>query len=189
VTEESGIAVRDLLPAEIGRIEHTMQSELAKESKSGSTSLPAFAWRIAGTEATTAMKEALDGDVFSLLARGWSVARELAQYRDQTKYPPGQKTIVYLGEHSLNTEVHPVLTLFVGPMQCKALRFTLELKATFRSAALLIQDAHITGLAAGDCFASAQLKYNDIALHDELTSKHLVLPGRLQFKSPGISIQ
>ena len=181
--EESGVAVRDLLPDSFTRLERTIQDKVI-ESNGGSPSIPGFAWDFATSETATAIRGTLDCDVFELLARGWCFARELSKFHDQTKYPPGTKSIVYLGEHALTTEIHPVLTLLIGPIASRPLRFTVELKANFRSAALLITDACITGLDSGDCFVSARLKYGEVTLHDEVRSKHVGLPGRIRFKTP-----
>ena len=78
--------------------------------------------------------------------------------------------------------------MYIGPIECRPLRFTVEVKANFDSAALVIQKAAIIGIAAGECFVSAQLKYADLALHDEIKSKRVPIPGRKNFEPPGFAI-
>ena len=188
MNEGSGLTVRELLPEQFDHMERTMQDALGKDSGSTGPGLPEFAWHIASSEATTAMRDSVDGDVFSLLARGWCFARELQKYRDRASFPPDERMVVFVGEHALATEMHPLLTVSVGSVDFRPIRFTLVLTANFRSAALLIQDARITGVRAGDCFVSAQLKYGDINLHNPLASRHVDFPGEIQFKPPGLPI-
>lgn len=175
-----------LLPKTLNRFDHIIESEIAKDAKA---SFPGFAWKMIGTEADDAVRRKLDDtDVFEILTKAWCSARELHKYADRTKHPPREKSVVFLGEHSLTVNIHPDIVIKVGPTQFPPLHFTLELKANVRSAALTIQDGHIKSLGAGDCFATAQLKYGDVNLHDELESKHLFLPGKLEFRKPGLSI-
>jgi hypothetical protein len=188
VPKESGVTVRELLPQALAGVEQTMLNGLAQDSPSGNPSLPGFARQIAASEATAVIQKSLDCDVFSLLARGWGLARELKSYTDRSRYPPGTTSVVYLGEHSVTTEVHPVLTLVIGSIECRPLRFTVVLKGHFRSAALVIRDGCITGLDSGDCSVSAQLKYGEVPLHKEAESRHVILPGHLVFSPPGVII-
>ncbi|MEO8748265.1 MAG: hypothetical protein ABI379_11515 [Rhodanobacter sp.] len=183
MTEENGVTVSELLPDSFSRLAQTMQDKVSKDD-GGSVSMPGFAWNFAASETTTEIRNALDCDVFALVARGWCFASELSKYKDEAKYPAGTKSVVYLGEHALTTEVHPVLALSIGPIRCRPIRFTVELKANFLTAALLIVNGSIVGLDSGDCFVSAQLKYGEISLHDEVKSRHVPLPGRITFKSP-----
>lgn len=180
MTEEYGVAVRDLLPTAFNDLAGSIQNGLAHDDDSR-PSIPGFAWNIAASETATAIRDSLDCDVFELVARGWCFANEMRKYKDK---PPGTTSIVYLGVHAVTTDVHPVLTLSILGIPCRPIRFTVELKANFETAAVLITDASIVGMDAGDCFVSAQLKYGNIGLHDAVKSRHLTLPGRIRFKTP-----
>jgi hypothetical protein len=183
----TGISIRSLLPESLSGIEQALKTEVEREAQ-GRAGIPSFAWKIAGREAAQALHDALSTDAVGLLARGWCFARELHQYKDRAKYPPAQKNLVFLGEHKVATEVHPIVTLIIASVRSKPIRFTLELTALFRVAALVIQDAHIVGVDSGDCSATAQLKYGEIKLHEELKSRQITLPGKLRFESPGLAI-
>ena len=186
MTERIVVAVRDLLPADLNRMDQVIETELGKEHGAG---FPGFVWKLIGSEANDALRATLSSDMFELLAKGWCVARELHKYSDRAKHPPGERSIVFLGEHTLTSSVYPVIIVTVGPTQYPPLRLTLELKATFRTAALTIQDGHIRALSAGDCAVSAQLKYGELKLHDELKSRDVTLPGKLEFEAPGLALQ
>jgi hypothetical protein len=186
MTEGIIVTVQDLLPANLKGMDEVIETALGKE---GNVGFPGFAWKVIGSEANDALRGTLNGDEFELLARGWCAARELHKYTDRVEHPLGERSVVFLGEHTLVSNAYPVIIVTVGPTQYPPLRLTLELKAIFRTAALTIQDGHIRTLSAGDCSVSAQLKYGEFKLHDELKSRDVTLPGKLEFKAPGLAIQ
>jgi hypothetical protein len=188
MSEQYGCKVSDLLPDTFDHLDEVIKESLDSGSEEARPNIPSFAWKIIQSKAAQAVRGVLDGDVFELLARAWCVARELHEFTDRRKYPPGKDSTVFLGKHQVSTEVHPVLVMTVGSIEGPRLRFTLTLTAHFRSAALSIRDGHITAIDAGDCSVGAQLKYKEIKLHKELESREVKLPGRLQLQPPGLEI-
>jgi len=182
---DSGLMVNELLPDTFNRMEGVVRDELSKDPAMG---LASRVWGLVGSTATDAIRSRLNFDVVELLGRGWAFARELHEYKDPSRHPRDESSIVYLGQHNMKTELYPVLTLMIGPMQSPELRFTLEMRAHINSVALSIRDGHITGLGSGDCFVEAQLKYREIALHDPIKSRKVTLPGHRDFKAPGLAI-
>jgi hypothetical protein len=181
---DSGVMVNVLLPDTFNRIEGVVKNELSNDSAIGVASA---VWGFVGSAATDAIRRRLSFDVVEVLGRGWVFARELHEYKDTNKHPPGESSIVYLGQHKMKTELYPVLTLMIGPIK-RELRFTLETTARINSVALSILNGHITGLGAGDCFVEAQLKYREIALHAPIKARKVTLPGRHDFEAPGLPI-
>lgn len=186
--DPSGVEVCELLPDRFEHFDETLRKEATREDGSASPGVPDFVMNLAASEAQRDIHDALHADVFSLLARGWCLAKELHAYTNTMQYPPEQTSIVFLGEHSVSTDLHPVVTLCIGAMRLHPLRFTLTLAANFRSAGLLIRGGYIIGLAAGDCDVSAQLRYGSIDLHKRLESRRVVIPGRTLFEAPGLAI-
>jgi hypothetical protein len=187
MTEKSGIAIRDLLPETFERMTDVMQKGFSDGAAGGEASIPNFAKHMAGSKATAALRTSLNGDLFETLAHAWSFARELHEYTDATKHPPDEQSVVFLGEHDAAYTQPLVLSLSTAGLSILTLRFVLELTAHFQSAALAICAGRITGLAAGQCRVSAQLKYKDIPLHARKDSQTLKLPGHVEFK-PGVQI-
>lgn len=185
MSEDSGCKLRDLLPANIGRIGQTLRTEIESERPKGGAAL---AWDFIATSATEKIVGALDEDVFELLARSWCVARELKEYTDPVKHPPGERSVVRLGRHKFTTSAHPVLTFRIGGFTFRPLRFTVELTAHFEPLELDIENGRIRAIGSGECKVSAQLKYGSVALHKAKESRHLKLPGRYRFESPGLAI-
>jgi len=188
MSEQYGCKVADLLPDTFDHLDEVIKEGLGSDSEAGRPAIPGFAWQIIQSKAAQAVRGVLDGDVFELLARAWCVARELHEFTDRRKHPPDKDSTVFLGDHRVSTEVHPVLLVTVGSIEGPRLRFTLTLTAHFRSASLSIRDGHITAIEAGDCSVGAQLKYKDIKLHKELESRDIKLPGRVKLQPPGLEI-
>jgi hypothetical protein len=177
--------VTDLLPETFIGMEGVVRDELSKNPAMG---LASTMWGFVGSTATEAIRGRLNFDVVELLGRGWAFARQLHEYKDPVKHPPGKTAILHLGEHKMKTETHPVLTFTIGAIETPPLRLTLEITGHIRSVALSICDGHITGLGSGDCFLTAQLKYRQIALHNPFETRKVTLPGRYPFKAPGLAI-
>ena len=181
---DSGITVTGLLPDTFKNMESAVKNELSNDP---ATSVASKFLGLIGSAATDAIRNRLNFDVVELLGCGWVVARELHEYKDPQKHPPSETSIVYLGQHKLKTDVHPVVVLTIGPIR-REIPFTLEMTAQVNSFALLIRDGHITGAGTGDCFVEAQLKCGEIALHDPIKSRKVTLPGRHDFQAPGLTI-
>lgn len=182
--DQPGCQLRELLPASMETMDATMKQALSENPDIHAGRL---AWGFIGSEATSALRSVMDCDVFELVARGWCEARELLDYADPAKHPPGERSLVQLGAHSFVKSVHPVLDVTIGTVKCASLRFTVELAANFRTAALSITDGRITAVSAGDGDVSAQLKYGGEKLLSK-ESRKVPFPVRIEFRAPGLLI-
>ena len=183
MTEQSGLQVRDLLPNSM-EMESTLKEVLCKDPGIASTRL---AWGFIGSQATGAVKSVLNLDVFAVLARAWCVAKELQEYTDSSKHPSGERSVVYLGEHTFTKTVYPILKITIRPYTSVSLRFALELAADIRAVALGICNGYITSVGSGDGNVGAQLKYNAVALN-KLESRKVSFTAPIAFKAPGLAI-
>lgn len=173
--------VRDLLPERFDGLEERVKQSLCEDPGVGRNKL---AWDLIGSEVEGALRSVLDCDLIEALARAWTTARALQDYADPDKHPPGETSIVHLGEREVERELHPVVAVTIGSCECMELRFTLCLAAHFSGLALAIRAPFITGGTAGDLKASAQLKYGETALHKALESRKFKLPGRFTLPTP-----
>lgn len=181
---DSGVKLIDLLSPARDGLKAAVEQHVGEAPKDAGANI---AWRFIREEAADGLRRALDGDAFEILARVWATAHELHEYTDATKHPPGETSVVHLGDHEVKTSVDPVLTLRVGTYTFPPLRFTLELIASFRGAALSIRDGRIVAAAAGECSVKARLKYGDVELPGAKETPALKLPGRINF-DPGLKI-
>jgi hypothetical protein len=186
MTDASGYKLRELLPARIDALSGVLRSELKQQDAGDALG---HVWTHLGSTAADKMADELDVDLFEVLAHGWGVARELREYADSAKHPPGKRSVVYAGKHKFTTTLHPTVEITVEGYPARTLRFTLELIATFKTIALGIENGRIIDAGAGTGEVSAQLKYGNEPLHPAVVSQPINLSGRVKFKPPGIAIR
>ncbi len=187
MTTETVCQISELLPGKFAHMDEIVKNQLQGETDSSGAGIPGFVWGIVSAKAAESIHEVLGYDVMGLLALAWCSAHELQEYTDICKYPPRKKLTVFLGEHKVATEVHPIISVSLGAAKFRPLRFTVELAAEFRSAELTIRDGHIIAVGAGDCAVSAQLKYNDIKLHKS-KSRNVKFSAPMPLGAPGLAI-
>lgn len=184
----SGVRLSDLIPADLDRLDETLQRQRASNAELAKTNLPKLAVGVLDEKVNEALRGVLDCDVFGLLAQGWAKARELHEFADPAKHPPDEVSTMFLGEHALSVELHPTVDVVIGQLAKFALVFTIELEAAFRMAELTLQAAHIKEVGKCDCELSAVLKYDGVELHKPLKARRFTLTGAMVFVAPGVPI-
>ncbi|HEX9180338.1 MAG TPA: hypothetical protein VF859_08100 [Burkholderiales bacterium] len=165
----------DLISSGLRTAGAKVEEEVRNSDAAGAASL---AWDLVRGEAESRLKEALKADPLEFIVSAWSKAQELKKYADPAKYPPDQSVVVHLGEHKVNCTVHPEIEILFNGAPICTLKFTLELVAKFKSAALTIRGGAIRSVAPGVCSARVVLKYSGARLKEEETPD-VRLPGRL----------
>jgi hypothetical protein len=186
MAQEQIVTVNMLLPDDFTNMEQTVRDEMAKDP--GLTKTPGFVAGIVGEKAGAAARGLLNIDVFELIAQAWAKARELHEYADASKHPPGEVGSVFLGENDPTCNVHPVVDVRIGALGKLSLKFTLALSAHIKAAELKIQDRRIIAVGHTVGSVSAVLKYGDIPLHNELKSHEHQLCPSATLKAPGVLI-
>lgn len=147
-----------------------------------------LAWDYIGSQLDSEIRDVLDQDVFELLGKAWAAAKELADYTNPTKHPPGVRELLKFGDYDFKRELHPTIDVTIGSCPCTRLKFTLTLTGNFSGLYLGIRDGHLVDGRSGKAWASAQLSYADVPLHKEKESRKVWLPGTFKFAPPGIQI-
>jgi len=174
-----------LLPDRLDSMAERVKTKLCEDDEVGGMKL---AWGFVGNEIFNALKSVLDCDLLEILGKGWAQAGALADFADPAKHPPGERSVIELGEHDVSRELHPVIAVTVGSCPCVELKFTLTVTAKVGGVRLSILDSHIVGGDLGEAWASAQLSYEGVPLHSASDTKKISIPGEFGFASPGIQI-
>ena len=180
---ESTVQLADLISSGLRSAAERVEEETRAGDAARSASI---AWSLLKTEAEGRLKEALSADPLGLIVSAWSRAQELKKYADPAKYPPEESVVVHLGEHKVTCSVHPEIEILFNDVPIRTLKFTLDLVARFKSAALTIRGGAIRAVAPGACSARVVLKYGGVTLKEEETPE-VRFPGRLDL-GKGISI-
>ena len=174
-----------LLPDKLDSLADRARERLCEDEQVGGRKL---AWGYVGGQLTSALTAALDCDLLEVLGKGWATAKLLTEYGDAVKHPPGERSVVELGQHEMSHEFNPVISVIIGKCPCVDLQFTLAVTASFNGLKLALMDGHIAGGETGDASASGQLSLQGIPLHTPAESRKLALPGSFSFAPPGIRI-
>lgn len=181
----SGLPLSALLPDRLDSMAERVKANMCDNEQVGGMDL---AWDFIGKEIHGALKAALDCDLIEILAKGWAQADTLADFGDAAKHPPGERSVVSIGEHEVSRELHPIISVTIGPCPSVDLKFTFAIAAHISGVRLSIVDRHIIGGDLGEAWASAQLSYGDVPLHSTKESRKVALPGDFSFDPPGVRI-
>ena len=179
------VALGDLLPDKLDSVADRVRDRMCDDKDIKGMKL---AWGFIGKELNKALKSALDCDMLEVMGRSWAGFSELTAFGDPAKHPPGECSVVELGQHDLKRELHPVIAVTIAPCPSVELKFLLELSASVSGVRLSIFDGHITGGDLGELWASAQLSYEGTPLHPPQESAKVGVPGEFEFAAPGIKI-
>ena len=174
-----------LLPDQLDSVAEQVRERMCDNEEIGGMKL---AWDYIGKELNKALKSALDRDLLEVLGKVWSEVSAVAAFADPSQHPPGERSVVELGEHELKRELHPIIAVTIGPCPCVELKFLFALTANVGGVRLSILDGHITGGDLGELWASAQLSYEGVPLHPRQESAKIAIPVEFSFDAPGIKI-
>lgn len=172
----SGVKLAALLPVAAADLEATLRTHV--DQTPGRASVVATVFGLAADAAAGKLRDALDVDVIELVAGAWLKAAALREYRDPVRHPPGEVSIVPLGQHDIASTHEAVIQSEVAGIALPELRLKIELTARFKSAALSIEGGRVVAVAPGECSVSVRLKYGARLLKEQSTPA-LQLPGRI----------
>ena len=158
-------------------------SKLDAKATAGAFLAPRF-WKHVGGELELLALEKLNAlSVVSVLAQGWVSAKELLEYADPARHPPGERNVIPVGNgkttHPFNVKVE--LTAAGKPVA------TLELEITFEFSVEALQlgvvDGAIESVALGQLEVSATVECEKKTLK-ELSLRKIDIPGEHHFDRP-----
>jgi hypothetical protein len=179
------LSLAALLPERLDGLAEQARGAMCQDEQIDRLSL---AWDYVGSQLEDSLKSALDCDLLELAAKGWATSKSLAEFSDPEKHPPGERSVVELGEHEWSKDVYPVISVTIASCPCVDLKFTFTVTGHFGGIKLAIADAHIIGGSLGDAWVSGQLSYGDVPLHQAADSRRLPLSGEFELKAPGIAL-
>ena len=116
------------------------------------------------------LNQALDLNVFELLAPGWAQVPAVRNAVQLSALMPGPPSIVRLDQHNITSTAYPVLNVNVADRALPELRLTLEIIAGAQSATLAVRNGRFELLALGNASVTARLKYKSVLLKEHATT-------------------
>lgn len=129
---------------------------------------------------------ALDIEIEDILVWAWRTRREIAQYRDRGKYPPGETHIVPLLEHTVVSRHSPTIQPVINNLELPKIKFDIVLKLKMKGAMLGIRDGKIMEILVGSCTGSGSIQYAGATILEKKTAP-FTLPATINL-GDGITI-
>ena len=175
-----GVALADLLDVDAQRLQDVLAAHIGRHA--GAQALPAAVLGLLAEDAAQVLCKELRVDPLGLALRAWAAIRELQDYADPRKHPPGETAILRWGRCSIQAPQAIGLALEVLGVKLPVLRFTIALEAQFHSLALTIRDGAVLKASPGPAKVSASLKCGDTTIVDECSTPELSLPAAITFE-------
>jgi hypothetical protein len=144
-------------------------------------------WAATAEEISRKTTDLLDLSVVDLLVGSWNTYQGLKKYLDREKYSPTQSILVPLAEHTVHSEHHPYLEIFVKDERVGTISFEIRLMFTARGVMLLVQGGMIKGIKTGEIKGKGSLRCEG-ALLLEQDFRSIPLPGSINLED-GLQIQ
>ena len=181
MTDDVNVALEELMPDEAGA---AARDEMSRELRKAGGGLLALAGTLTDSNAVSALHSALRTvDPFEALAVAWSKVTELREYGNKRS-----SGTVRIGTHTLQRDLHPIVTFTVGMATSKDIRFTLKLDAQFSAVDLNITKGRIVEAVCGGCDLGSALRYGDAEIWPRHSLKRFAVPGRYILKGEGIAL-
>ena len=123
----------------------------------------------------------LDIEITDVVGGGWAKYRELRQYRDPKRYPPGEVVLAPLAKHRIKSSHKPYLELLIGDQPAGRIEFQLDVEMKLEGVVLKIRDGRIWGVKSGTCRCAGRLACRGVSLVEKKT-KPFVFRGAVDFE-------
>jgi hypothetical protein len=124
----------------------------------------------AAKHAADELNQALDLNVFEVLAQGWGQVPAVRNAVQLSTLMQGPPAIVRLDQHKIASTLYPVLNVKVADSGLPELRLTLEINVDAQSATLAVRDGRFELLALGKASVTARLRYKSVLLKEHATT-------------------
>ncbi|OGP75431.1 MAG: hypothetical protein A2Y80_01075 [Deltaproteobacteria bacterium RBG_13_58_19] len=147
---------------------------------------PAISWSLFPSEFNLKVIELLDIDLADIFVRSWNKYRILKDYADPDQHSPDETILVPLGEHTIKSEQHPHIDIFLNETRLTTVDFQISLSLVLKGIILKLQGGRITEILAGSCQGKGSIKCENQVLFEGET-KPVLFPGSIKL-GEGIAI-
>ncbi len=135
-------------------------------------------WPVAFAEILKRVDDLLDISLPDILAGAYNKYRILRQYAEKGKYSPDETFLVPLADHTIKSEHHPYLEVFINENLVAKIDFTIMVALKLNGIILKIQDGRIKEIFTGTCQGKGAIECEGLVLVEkEMPS--VSLPGSI----------
>jgi hypothetical protein len=143
--------------------------------------IPELTWKAVSNEVGDAYRSLFKIDMLDIFCGAWGKLKELQEYRDRDKHPPGEVALLPLAEHTISSRHEPKIDILLGEKRLFEIPIEVILKFKLKSFVLKIQDGCIHEVKSGAFAGAGIIKCGGQKLVEK-KSGDLKLPGNMTLK-------
>ena len=167
----------------------SLESEKRDQLDVAVKGIPELTWQGVADEVGDAYRNLFQIDVLDIFCSAWAKLKELQEFLDKEKHPPGEVSLVPLAEHTISSTHQPHIDILLGEKRLFEIPFEVLLKFKLKSFVLKIQDGCIHEVKSGAFAGVGVIKCSGQKLIEK-KSGNLKLPGSVNlrkcFQIPGL---
>jgi hypothetical protein len=144
-------------------------------------------WPTAFSEIMKNLANLLDVGIPDIMTTAWNKYQLLRKYLDKDKYSPNKSILVSLTKHTVKSQHHPSIEVFVNEQLIGKVDFTVTVSLEFEGLILKIRDGRIMEITTGSCTGNGVVSCGDYTLIKRETAPFR-LPGTVQLGGSGVPI-
>jgi hypothetical protein len=131
--------------------------EIEKESR-------ALRWTWVRQAVSEKSQEVMNLNVVDVLVGAWKKSMQITQYADTEKYGGGEKILVPLASHTVNSKHQPYVQILLKEREVARVKFDLDFSMTLEGFELEIQEARIRRITTGSGKGEGALSLGEVSL-------------------------
>lgn len=151
-------------------------SEIQKQEKIGTIKKsvkkkePRLKWQLLWGEISTTSAELLNIKLSDILEKSWSKYEEVEKFL-KIENNPDETFFVPLLEHTIVSEHHPKIEIWLGEQKLGDIDFELMLRLRLKAIILKIKNGKIIGVKTGKCSTTGNFSCEGISLFEDETAE------------------
>jgi hypothetical protein len=151
---------------------NSMEEKLGKE-------VHAIKWKASMPDVVAKVGQLLNVPLPDIWISSWKKVEELNAALEESEKAPDDVTELELGQHTVKTTLHPYISVRIGKMPEKQIRFEVVLSCNLKGFILTLRRGEIREIATGECVVEGTLEYEGLVLA-ERKLEPIQLPGRIR---------
>ena len=148
-----------------------MREKLGKE-------VQAIEWKASMPDVVAKIAQLLDVPIADVWLSSWKKADELNKALQESEKSPNDVTELELGEHTVKTTLHPYISVRIGKMPEKRIRFSVVLSCNLKAFVLTVRGGEIREIETGECNVRGTVEYEGLVLAQRRLAP-IQLPGKI----------
>lgn len=136
-------------------------------------------WPVVSSKIGEKIEDLLNIPIADILTMAWKKYKILLKYLDSEKYPPDETYIVDLTQHTIKSEHHPYLEIWINEQYQGKIEFNINVSIMLKGIVLKIQAGRIKEITTGNIKGMGTIKCEDFVILEKETET-FTFPGSIK---------